>query len=104
MFKEGENTGGWGGDGGGARYGTPMRRRKCWVEGGGWVIGVRVWDGIFFFRYSTRERMRDGDPVQVQRIQERQKHRDGMVGVVRWYRTIIGVGGTGGGGVGGVGG
>lgn len=41
--------------------------------------------------------MRDGDPVQVHRIQERWKHCGGFVGVVRWYRTITGVGETGGG-------
>ena len=41
--------------------------------------------------------MRDGDPVQVHRIQERKKHIGGFVGVVRWYRTITGVGETGGG-------
>ena len=96
MLKEGDKHR-WGGDGGGRRYGTPTRRRKCWVEGGGWVMGVRVGRDFFFFRFCARERMRDGDPVQVQRIQERKKHRDGWDGVVRWYRTITGVGGTGGG-------
>ena len=94
MLKEGDKHR-WGGDGGGRRYGTLTRRRKCWVEGGGWVMGVRV-EGIFFsFAVRTRERMRDGDPVQVHRIQERKKHAGGLVGVVRWYRTITGVGGTG---------
>ena len=56
MFKEGENTGGWGGDGGGRRYGTPTRRRKCWVEGGGWVMGVR---GTGFFFLSLFEQGRE---------------------------------------------
>ena len=102
MLKEGDKHR-WGGDGGGRRYGTPTRRRKCWVEGGGWVMGVRGTGFFFSFAVRTRERMRDGDPVQVHRIQERKKHAGGLVGVVRWYRTITGVGGTGG-GVGGVGG
>ena len=95
MLKEGDKHR-WGGDGGGRRYGTPTRRRKCWVEGGGWVMGVLGRD-VFSFAVRTRERMRDGDPVQVHRIQERWKHCGGFVGVVRWYRTITGVGGMGGG-------
>jgi hypothetical protein len=71
---------------------------KAQVLGGGWWVGDGgAWDGIFFFAVRTRERMRDGDPVQVHRIQERWKHCGGSAGVVRWYRTITGVGGTGGG-------
>ena len=54
MLKEGDKHR-WGGDGGGRRYGTPTRRRKCWVEGGGWVIGVRGTD-VFFFRRSKQGR------------------------------------------------
>ena len=58
MFKEGENTGGWGGgrQRSGRRYGTPTQGRKCWVEGGGWVMGVR---GTGFFFLSLFEQGRE---------------------------------------------
>ena len=80
----------------GGGTGRPRGDGSVWVEGGGVEDGGAC-VGFFFFRFKKRERMRDGDPVQVQRIQERQKHSGGLAGVVRWYRTITGVGETGGG-------
>ena len=80
----------------GGGTGRPRGDGSVWVEGGGWVMGC-VWDGILFLSIFEQSKLRDGDPVQVQRIQERKKHRDGCNGVVRWYRTITGVGGMGGG-------
>ena len=46
MLKEGDKHR-WGGDGGGTRYGTPTRRRKCWVEGSGWVMWGACGKGFF---------------------------------------------------------
>ena len=76
---------------------------KPGVLGGGCVGGVggvgawvRVGGGVLAFKQrSNKEKMRDGDTVPVQGMQEKQNHRGECVGVVRWYRTITGVGGEG---------
>ena len=83
MLKEGDKHR-WGGDGGGRRYGTPTRRRKCWVEGVGWVMGVRGTGFFSFFRCSNKEnaRRRPGPSAQDPRKKKTLRW-------VRWCRTMV---------------
>ena len=93
MFKKGTKQG-WGqqsGGGTGCHAKTEVLGGEC-VDG--WVRGC-VWEGGVLLRIQKVEKMRDGDTVQVQGMQEKENHRGGCVGVVRWYRTITGVGGEG---------
>ena len=93
MFKKGTKQG-WGQQSGG---GTGCHA-KTEVLGGGCVGGVGAWvrvGGGVLRRIQKVEKMRDGDTVPVQGMQEKQNHRGGCVGVVRWYRIITGVGGEG---------
>ena len=94
MFKKGTKQG-WGqesGGGTGCHAKTEVLGGRCV---GAWVRGC-VWEGGGCSSHSNNvEKMRDGDTVQVQGMQEKENHRGGCVGVVRWYRTITGVGGEG---------